>query len=54
MRAYFNLSIQFQREDLYPLFVMDFHTALEKAGLIFKSGYWNSEDNSFAEIVAFN
>ena len=33
MPAYFNLSLQFRREDLYPDFVKDFFDALELAGL---------------------
>ena len=35
MPAYFNLSVQFRREDLYPSFVRDFYAMLDKAGMAF-------------------
>lgn len=54
MPSYFNISIQFRRKDLYPCFVQDFYSALFDAGMQFCSGYWESEKNSYEEIVAWN
>ncbi|MCD7992023.1 MAG: hypothetical protein LUK37_09725 [Clostridia bacterium] len=54
MPAYFNLSVQFRREDLYPLFVRDFYAVLHKAGMAFQSGYWGFENDSLEEIIEWN
>ncbi len=54
MPAYFSISIQFQRKNLYPCFVQDFYSALFDAGMQFRSGYGESEKNSYEEIVAWN
>ncbi len=35
MPAYFNISLQFKREDIYDNFMNDFYTALNIAGLKF-------------------
>ena len=42
MPAYFNLSVQFRRDALYPTFVKDFYTELDKAGMKLNgtSGNW--------------
>lgn len=38
MPAYFEMSLQFQRSELYPDFIRDFDAALDRAGLTFLSG----------------
>ena len=54
MPAYFEMSLQFLRKDLYPGFVADFDAVLEKSGLKFKAGYWNEEGRTRKEIAAWN
>lgn len=54
MPAYFNLSVQFRRKDLYPLFVRDFYAMLDRAGMAFQSGYWGFEKDSLEEIIEWN
>lgn len=54
MPAYFNLSVQFRREDLYPLFARDFYAMLDEAGMAFQSGYWGFEKDSLEETIEWN
>ena len=54
MPAYFDLSLQFLRADLYDGFTADFDAALERAGLAFQAGYWNAEGCTREEIAAWN
>lgn len=54
MPAYFSISIQFKREDIYTSFVKDFYLALAKAGLEFKSGYRCYENTSYQDITEWN
>ena len=54
MPAYFNLSLQFNRSELYPGFVKDVSSALERAGLNFLSGHWKAEQDSRDEILRWN
>lgn len=54
MPAYFDMSLQFRREDLYPSFMADFDAHLERAGLGFRSGFWEDKGLSQAEIAAWN
>lgn len=54
MPAYFSISLQFKRSDIYDLFVKDFHSVLDKAGVKFKSGYWGFEGDSCEEIIEWN
>lgn len=54
MPAYFNLSVQFRRDALYPTFVKDFYTELDKAGMKFFSGYWGYEEDSLEETIEWN
>ena len=37
MPAYFDMTLQFLRKDLYPGFVADFDAHLERSGLGFRS-----------------
>lgn len=54
MPAYFEMSLQFQREALYPDFIRDFDAALDRAGLRFLSGcHWDGFP-SRREISAWN
>lgn len=54
MPAYFNLSLEFERKDLYPHFVSDLFEILEQAGLEYLSGYWEAEGDSRDEIIRWN
>ena len=54
MPAYFELSLLFQRSELYPDFIADFNAALDRAGLGFSSGYREDEGLSQGEIAAWN
>lgn len=54
MPAYFNLSVQFRRDELYPTFVKDFYTMLDEAGMKFLSGYWGYEEDSLEETIEWN
>lgn len=54
MAAYFNLSMQFQRKNIYHTFVKDFYGVLEDVGMKFKSGFWGFEGDSLEEIIEWN
>lgn len=54
MPAYFEMSLQFLRKDLYPDFIADFDAHLAKTGLKFLDGYWDDEGLSQTEIAAWN
>ena len=54
MPAYFNLSVQFRRDELYPTFVKDFYALLDEAGMRFQSGYWGFEEDSLEETTEWN
>lgn len=54
MPAYFNLSLVFERKDIYSEFTHDINELLQKAGLKFKSGYYESENFSLEEILSWN
>lgn len=54
--AYFNISIQFQRKNIYKTFVHDFYSHLKKCGFKFLSGFSNESEKeySFEEIIFIN
>ena len=54
MPAYFEMSLQFQRKDLYSSFITDFDAHLERSGLVFGDGFWEDEGLSQGEIAAWN
>ena len=54
MPAYFEMSLQFQRKDLYPGFIADFNRTLEQAGLAFSSGFLEDDGLSREEIAVWN
>lgn len=54
MPAYFSISVQFERKELYPSFVKDLYSVLENAGLKFKSGYKWCEKENLNEITEWN
>lgn len=54
MPAYFNISVQFRRDELYPTLVKDFYTLLDEAGMKFLSGYWGFEEDSLEETIKWN
>ncbi len=54
MPAYFNISVQFKREDLYPDFMYDFYAALTTAGLKFQSSYYEKTELSEKQIIEWN
>lgn len=51
MPAYFNISVQFSRKDIYHNFMNDFYAAVEQAGLLFRSGYYEETEK---QIVQWN
>lgn len=54
MPAYFEMSLQFLRKDLYPGFIADFDGALEGAGLAFLSGFMEDQRLSREGLAAWN
>lgn len=54
MPAYFNLSVQFRRDDLYPAFVKAYYTMLDEAGMKFQSGYWGFDEDSLEETIKWS
>lgn len=54
MPAYFNISLQFERKDIYESFMKDFYSILNEYGMKFKSGYGGAEDDSFEVICECN
>ena len=48
------MGLVFRRKDLYPTFVADFHDALTRTGLPFRSGFWGCEDSTLPEIITWN
>ena len=54
MPAYFNMSLVFERKDIYPEFTRDVNDLLQKAGLKFKSGYYDEKKYSLEEISSWN
>lgn len=54
MPAYFNMSLVFERKDIYSEFTRDINDLLQKAGLKFKSGYYEAEKYSLEEILSWN
>ena len=54
MPAYFDMTLQFLRKDLYPGFVADFDAHLERSGLVFGDGFWEDEGLSQGEIAVWN
>lgn len=54
MPAYFNMSLVFERKDIYSEFTRDVNNLLQKAGLKFKSGYYGAEKYSLEEILSWN
>lgn len=54
MPAYFNLTLCFKREDLYPNFMKDVYAAIEQAGMRFKSGEPDFESLRLEDIVCWN
>lgn len=54
MPAYFNISVQFKREDLYPDFMYDFYAALTTAGLKFQSSFHRDGKMSEKQIIEWN
>lgn len=54
MPAYFNISVQILRSDIYGEMIGDFCAALGNSGMKFISGFWGCENNSLDEIVGWN
>ena len=49
MLAYFNMSLVFERKDIYPNFIVDVHKLLHKSGLVFKKGFCETEKDYIKE-----
>ena len=54
MPAYFSIDFQYKKTDLCDTTVKDFFEKLLSCGLIYKSGFWNSENDSLDEILVWN
>ena len=54
MPAYFSIDFQYKKSDLRHTTVKDFFENLLVCGLIYKSGFWNSENNELNEILIWN
>lgn len=54
MPAYFDITVQFMRSDIYSTFVRDFYAHLDKCGLKFKSGMECTEECSCGDIADIN
>ena len=54
MPAYFEMSLLFQRKELYSGFIAGFDAALDRAGLRFKAGFWSGEGCTQDEIAVWN
>lgn len=54
MPAYFNMSLVFERKDIYPDFTVDVHKLLHKSGLVFKKGFCEAEKDSLEDILSWN
>ncbi|MFC3801070.1 hypothetical protein [Cohnella sp. GCM10012308] len=53
MPSYFSIELAFPYQDLNSTFVSDFYSAIF-AKYPFKTGYWNSEENTLEEIIVWN
>ena len=54
MPAYFSVKLEFSRKEIFADFMQNFQNALASAGLVFKSGYWHSEQDDLQTILAWN
>ena len=54
MPTYFGILLHFERKDIYPMFMKDFYSSLENAGMKFKSGFWGFENDTLDKIVEWN
>lgn len=54
MPAYFSVRFVCEKKNIYPDLVKDFCESLLAGGFAFLSGYWGSEEDSFADIIAWN
>ena len=54
MPAYFSLSFQYKKSNLNENTVRDFYIALLECGLDFKSGYYETENDTFLDIILWN
>lgn len=54
MPAYFNISVQILRSDIYGSIIGDFYAALGNSGMKFISGFLGCENNSLDDIIGWN
>ena len=54
MPAYFSVTLEFSRKNIFPDFMQNFYSVLSSAGLTFKSGYWDSEQDDLQSILNWN
>lgn len=54
MPAYFDLEFQYKKSDINSSTVKDFFSSLTGCGLVYKCGYWHSENDSLEEILTWN
>ncbi|MBR1529398.1 MAG: hypothetical protein IJ642_08875 [Oscillospiraceae bacterium] len=54
MPAYFSVTLEFSRKNIAPDFMQKFYQVLVSSGLVFKSGYWGSEQDDLQTILQWN
>ena len=54
MPAYFSIDFQYQKSDITESTVEDFFSLLTSCGLVYKSGFWHSENDSLIDILKWN
>ena len=54
MPAYFSIKLECGKKNLYPELVQDFCDCLTRNGCRFLGGYWGYEEDSLADIAAWN
>lgn len=54
MPAYFSIDFQFQKSDITKSTVEDFFSLLTSCGLVYKSGFWYSENATLIDILKWN
>lgn len=54
MPAYFSIDFQYKKSDLRSSTVKDFFEKLLSCGLLYKSGFWDSEMDSLEEMLVWN
>ena len=54
MPAYFEIDFQYQKSDITESTVEDFFSLLTSCGLVYRSGFWHSENDNLTDILKWN